>query len=183
MPASVQRGFSRSLILGPEDDAADPAATAAAPSEVPRSGLGADLGPGKGRCLVAGEWNSELYGPLLEAATTGAGDGDVHIAKNRMSGLWNEDQPLWRHLAAAQKRTLFFAGVNTDQCVLSTLTGAYNAGWDCVLVEDCCATRTPWGREVCLHNIGVSLFFGVPSPVLATHTFRHRIIPRLSGRK
>lgn len=41
MPASVQRSFSRSLI--------DPA------HKPPRYGLGADLGSGMGRALVAGE--------------------------------------------------------------------------------------------------------------------------------
>lgn len=55
---------------------------------------------------------------------------DVHYAKNRMSGLWNEEQALWKYLVNEGKdiRTLFFAGVNTDQCVLGTLTSAYSAG-------------------------------------------------------
>jgi len=151
MPAAVHRGFSRSLIVTDDNNP-----TAGPTSEVPRSGLGADLGAGKGRCLVAGEWNSEIYGPLLAAAAPE--EADWHCAKNRMSGMWSEEQPLRRRLVERGVRTLFFAGVNTDQCVLSTLTDAYNAGWDCVLVEDCCATRTPWGREVCLHNIAVSRF-------------------------
>jgi len=96
---------------------------------------------------------------------------DVHCAKNRISGMWSEEQPLWRYLEgkgvgesgdgqddsrmANPKRTLLFAGVNTDQCVLGTLESAYNAGWDCILIEDCCATTTEWGREVCLQNISV----------------------------
>ncbi len=144
MPASVQRGFSRDLISG------------ASPSlPIPRIGLGANLGGGKGRCLGAGEWNTDIYEPLKKYVNP----EDVHCAKNRMSGLWNEDQPLWKYLVKEGIKTLFFAGVNTDQCVLGTLTNAYNAGWDCVLVEDCCATCTEWGREVCLHNIGVSELF------------------------
>lgn len=57
--------------------------------------------------------------------------------------------------------TVFFAGVNTDQCVLGTLTDAYNAGWGCVLVDDCCATTTEGGKEVCLHNVSVSSPFHV----------------------
>lgn len=141
MPAGVLHGFARAMV-------ANPAAAA--------SGLGVDLGNGQGRCLVAGEWNSAIYeGPLADAAA----EEDVHCAKNRMSGLWTESQPLWRYLSEGEgreRKTLLFAGVNTDQCVLGTLTNAYNAGWDCVMVEDCCATTTEGASEVCLSNIGVS---------------------------
>lgn len=141
MPAGVLRGFARAAIVGDGPAAA---------------GLGVDLGGGRGRCLVAGEWNSAVYEGLGRAGAVAA--EDVHCAKNRMSGLWTEDQPLWRYLEGEGKetRTLLFAGVNTDQCVLGTLTNAYNAGWDCVMVEDCCATTTEGAREVCLSNIGVS---------------------------
>lgn len=145
MPASVQRSFSRSLI-DPEH-------------KPPRHGLGADLGSGQGRALVAGEWNTALYAPLAAAVRP----ADAHCAKNRMSGLWHQDQPLWRHLRARGARTLFFAGVNTDQCVLGTLTDAYNAGWDCVLVEDCCATTTEHGQDVCVWNVANSYGFVVRS--------------------
>ncbi len=136
MPAGVQRGFSRGWVAGTHA----------------HRGLGADLGDGQGRCLVAGAWNSDIYASLKERVRP----EDVHCAKNRMSGLWSEEQPLWRYLKESGKKTLLFTGVNTDQCVLGTLTNAYNAGWDCVMVEDCCATTTSGGREVCVHNIGVS---------------------------
>lgn len=147
MPAGVIRGFARSAIAAGTDNP-------------PRMGLGADLGDGQGRCLMAGEWNSAIYGPLAAAVRP----EDVHCAKNRMSGLWGPSQPLWRHLEKEGRRTLLFTGVNTDQCVLGTLSDAYNAGWDCVMVEDCCATTTPGAREVCLWNIGVSR--GSPRPFL-----------------
>lgn len=100
--------------------------------------------------------NAALYPPLAAAVRP----ADGHCAKNRMSGLWRPDQPLWRHLQASGTRTLFFAGVNTDQCVLGTLADAYNAGWDCLLVEDCCATTTEHGQDVCVWNVAV----GRPSP-------------------
>lgn len=148
VPAGVARGFARAVVAGEKDSA----------------GLGVDLGGGKGRCLVAGEWNSEIYEPLRRAVDE---VGDVRCAKNRMSGLWREDQPLWRYLEGSGKRTLFFAGVNTDQCVLGTLTDAYNAGWDCVLVEDTCATGTEGATEVCLTNVAVSNIF-LESSVLRT---------------
>jgi nicotinamidase-related amidase len=137
MPAGVVRGFARAVVAGEKDSA----------------GLGVDLGGGKGRCLVAGEWNAEIYEPLRRAVDE---VDDVRCAKNRMSGLWSEEQPLWRYLKRSGKKTLLFAGVNTDQCVLGTLTDAYNAGWDCVLVEDTCATRTEGATEVCLANVAVS---------------------------
>ncbi|WYZ44346.1 hypothetical protein EsH8_VII_000782 [Colletotrichum jinshuiense] len=153
MPASVHRSFSRSLILG----------TAVADDNVVRLGLGADLGDGMGRCLVAGEWNADIYVPLKQSAHP----ADVHCDKNRMSGMWDPEQPLRRYLeqsdAGKSKRTLLFAGVNTDQCVLGTLTDAYNSGWDCVLVEDCCGTKTPGAPEVCLHNVAGSYGFVITS--------------------
>jgi nicotinamidase-related amidase len=74
-----------------------------------------------------------------------------------MSGLWTPEQPLWKILEKEAKKTLLFTGVNTDQCVLGTLVDAYNAGWNCVLVDDCCGTTTVGGREVSFHNIAVSL--------------------------
>jgi nicotinamidase-related amidase len=39
--------------------------------------------------------------------------------------------------------TILFAGVNTDQCVLHSLTDANFLGYGCLLVEDCCATTSP----------------------------------------
>lgn len=147
MPAGVLHGFARAMVTG-------------AHGRGPATGLGVDLGGGKGRCLVAGEWNSEIYGALVEGGAVSP--ADVHCAKSRMSGLWSEGQPLWRHLSEVDGRgrkrtaTVLFAGVNTDQCVLGTLADAYNAGWDCVMVEDCCATTTEGAREVCLSNVSVS---------------------------
>lgn len=146
LPAGVSRGFARRAIVAEDGQEVN-------------AGLGVDLGEGKGRCLVAGEWNSAVYGPLGEEVR----EGDVCVAKNRMSGLWSGETELWRWLTEDEvgrgKRTLLFAGVNTDQCVLGTLTDAYNAGWDCVLLDDCSATGTPGAREVCLYNVGVSCGF------------------------
>ncbi|KAH6657850.1 isochorismatase [Truncatella angustata] len=145
MPAVVSRSFARSLVE---------------PSHpVRRLGFGADLGDGMGRTLMAGEWNSALYAPLAAAVNS----LDKHLPKNRMSGLWNEQTPLWRYLMQSGHRTLMFAGVNTDQCVLGTLTNAYNAGWDCVMVEDCCATTTDGGHDVCVHNVAGSYGFVIDS--------------------
>ncbi|ROW07673.1 hypothetical protein VMCG_03535 [Cytospora schulzeri] len=156
MPPGVARGFAKALIAGVEAGGGG-------------AGLGVDLGGGKGRCLVAGEWNAEVYGPLAGAVREGE---DVFCAKNRMSGLWHESQPLWGYLNGGlreeeKKKTLLFTGVNTDQCVLGTLTDAYNAGFDCVMVEDCCATTTVGAKGVCLANIGKNYGFVIDSETLA----------------
>ncbi|OHE97446.1 isochorismatase [Colletotrichum orchidophilum] len=176
MPASVQRGFSRSLILSEET-----ASSSDDKGTVARLGLGADLGDGKGRCLVEGEWNADIYEPLKRSSLR---PEDVRCNKNRMSGMWSPEQPLRKYLERTREevldasdasrgsgsgsgiRSLLFAGVNTDQCVLGTLTDAYNAGWDCVLIEDCCGTKTPGAPEVCLDNISGSYGF-----VISTETF------------
>jgi nicotinamidase-related amidase len=39
--------------------------------------------------------------------------------------------------------TLFFAGVNTDQCVSGTLHDAWSKGFDCILLRDGCGTTSP----------------------------------------
>ena len=146
MPAAVHRAFARQTI------AANPVPGEPTP---PRRGLGADLGDSQGRTLVAGEWNSAIFEPLQAHVLP----ADMHCAKNRMSGMWMAEQPLRKYLTAAGKKTLLFGGVNTDQCVLGTLADAYTAGWDCILVEDCCGTPTPGAREVCLLNASVSCPF------------------------
>jgi nicotinamidase-related amidase len=58
-----------------------------------------------------------------------------------MSGFW--DTPLDSILKNLGKTTLFFGGVNIDQCVLATLMDANFLGYDCVLVKDCSATTSP----------------------------------------
>ncbi|CAJ2500329.1 Uu.00g031820.m01.CDS01 [Anthostomella pinea] len=141
MPAGVLRGFANSLVARHEDPV--------------HSGLGVDLGAEKGRTLYAGAWNSEVV-PRLAASPVTDIEGDVFCAKNRMSGMWTPEQPLYKHLEKTGKTSLLFAGVNTDECVLGTLVDAYNAGWDCVLLDDCCGTTTPNGHEVTVYNLMVS---------------------------
>jgi phosphatidylethanolamine-binding protein len=98
MPAAVQLSFSRGLIAGTHT----------------HRGLGADLSDNQGRCLFVDSWNADIYDSLKKQVRP----EDVHCAKNRMSGLWNEEQPLWKYLEKAGKKTLLFTGVKTDQCVL-----------------------------------------------------------------
>ena len=58
-----------------------------------------------------------------------------------MSGFF--DTELDAVLRNLDVTTLLFAGVNVDQCVYATLCDAAGLGYDCVLLDDCCATTSP----------------------------------------
>jgi nicotinamidase-related amidase len=66
---------------------------------------------------------------------------DIKVDKYRISGFW--DTPLDSILRNLGVKSILFAGVNTDQCVLHSLTDANFLGYGCVMVEDCCATTSP----------------------------------------
>lgn len=90
---------------------------------------------GRGRILVRDEWGAAT----IEQLTVDPADIVVH--KHRLSGFWdNEFDSILRQRGIT---TLLFAGVNTDRCVFSTLQDANFLGYDCVLVEDACATVSP----------------------------------------
>ena len=128
MPPAVQRGFNRDLV--------------ASQGHGWHVGLGGELPGNQGRCLWKGSWNAQLYDPLLAASQI----DDLFFDKNRPSGMWSPNEPLHRYLRESEKKTILFAGVNTDQCVLGTLTDAYSWGFDCLLVSD--ATATDSGADV-----------------------------------
>lgn len=98
-------------------------------------GLGEPL-PGSGaHVLEKDSWAAAVVDELpIEA-------GDIKVDKYRISGFW--DTPLDSILKNLNCRSLLFAGVNTDQCVLHSLTDANFLGYGCILVEDCCATTSP----------------------------------------
>lgn len=102
---------------------------------------GTDVTVDAGRTLFRDTWNAALYGPL--ASYYQPAEGDVWRHKDRMSGLWNADTPASRDLAGSGITTLFFAGVNTDQCVGGSLTDAFSRGYDCILLKDGCGTTSP----------------------------------------
>ncbi len=79
-------------------------------------------------------------------------EADIFVDKYRMSGFW--DTPLDSILRGLAVQTLFFAGVNVDQCVMATLQDANFLGYDCILLEDCSATSSPsFCTEATLYNI------------------------------
>ncbi|SJL05642.1 uncharacterized protein ARMOST_08988 [Armillaria ostoyae] len=126
-----------------------------------RGGFGSELPGAFGRLLMRDALNSDLYGPLQEEYLKGKDLGtDVWIHKNRMSGLWGYQSALDLFLAENGITTLFFAGVNTDQCVLGTLVDAYFRGYDCVLLKDATATTSPeGGYENVVYNTANSYGF------------------------
>lgn len=117
-------------------------------------GSGAGLGepiPGGAPILREGSWGAQIVDELVPDAR------DVHVTKYRFSGFW--DTPLDSILRNLGVRTLFFAGVNADQCVMTTLQDAMFLGYDCILVEDCVGTTSPeYCMQATLYN--VKLLFG-----------------------
>ncbi len=103
------------------------------------TGLGDVLGNTPGalpsRVLEKNAWGAAVVDELKQD------DKDIHIDKYRMSGFF--DTCLDSVLRNLDVKTLLFAGVNADQCVLATLMDANFLGYDCVFIEDCCATTSP----------------------------------------
>ena len=88
-----------------------------------------------GPSLVRGEWGAQVIDELE------VDPADFIVHKHRLSGFWdNELDSLLRQQGLG---TLFFAGINTDRCVFSTLQDAAFLGYDCVLLKDACNTPSP----------------------------------------
>ncbi|ABA21201.1 Isochorismatase hydrolase [Trichormus variabilis ATCC 29413] len=98
-------------------------------------GLGDRLPKNDARVLMAGSWAAAVVDELQQLPQ------DICVDKYRMSGFW--DTPLDSILKNLGITTILFAGVNADQCVLTTLCDANFLGYDCILVKDCTATTSP----------------------------------------
>ncbi|KAK4992533.1 hypothetical protein LTR50_001075 [Elasticomyces elasticus] len=97
-----------------------------------------------GRKLMRGSWNAQPWDKLYDAQVAGVASGtDLYFNKNRLSGLWGAQTPLGLYLQEHEITTLFFGGVNSDQCVWGTLLDAYYKGFDVVYVDDIAATVSP----------------------------------------
>ena len=102
-------------------------------------GLGDPLPKNNAPVLTKGSWAAAIVDELKQLPE------DIQVDKYRMSGFW--DTPLDSILRNLGKTTLFFGGVNIDQCVMTTLQDANFLGYDCILVKNCAATTSP---EYCL---------------------------------
>jgi nicotinamidase-related amidase len=98
-------------------------------------GLGDPLPGGGGNVLEKDSWAAAVVDELAPV------EGDYKVDKHRISGFW--DTPLDSILRNLGIRSILFAGCNTDQCVLHTLTDANFLGYGCVMLDDCCATSSP----------------------------------------
>ncbi len=109
-------------------------------------GLGDPLPKNQAPVLEKESWAAAVIDELKPLET------DIKIDKYRMSGFW--DTPLDSILRNLGKTTLFFAGVNADQCVMTTLQDANFLGYDCLLIEDCTATTSPqFCLQATLYNV------------------------------
>ena len=117
-------------------------------------GKGAGLAeniPGGAPILLKGGWGAAIVDEL------NPGEQDIHVTKHRFSGFWDTElDSILRNMGLT---TLFFAGVNADQCVLSTLQDAMFLGYDCLMLEDCVATTSPdYCMQATIYN--VKLLYG-----------------------
>lgn len=96
--------------------------------------------------LEQGSWGARIIDALIQDPS------DIHVSKHRISGFW--DTPLNSILNNLDVKTLFFAGVNADHCVLGTLMDANFHGYDTILLEDCTSTTSPdFCMKATLHNV------------------------------
>ncbi|KAK5233001.1 hypothetical protein LTR47_005865 [Exophiala xenobiotica] len=121
-----------------------------------------------GKKLMRGSWNAEPYGVLGTMKDAGLAAGtDLYFNKNRLSGLWGPQTPLGLWLQENEMSTLFFGGVNADQCVWSTLVDAYFKGYDTIYVDDISqSTSPPYAQEMTRYNAQTYGFLGNSTPIL-----------------
>lgn len=122
-------------------------------------GLADPLPKNNAPVLTKGSWAAAVVDELPQAPD------DIWVDKYRMSGFW--DTPLDSILRNLGKTTLFFAGVNADQCVMATLQDANFLGYDCILLRDCTATTSPdFCFQATVYNVNQCFGFVADSTVL-----------------
>lgn len=122
-------------------------------------GLGDPLPKSHAPVLTKGSWAAAVVDELEILPA------DVQIDKYRMSGFW--DTPLDSILRNLGRTTLFFAGVNADQCVMATLQDANFLGYDCILLRDCTATTSPsYCMQATIYNVNQCFGFVADSLAL-----------------
>ena len=122
-------------------------------------GLGDPLPRNDAHVLLKDSWSAAVVDDLEQRPE------DIRVDKCRPSGFW--DTPLDSILRNLGVRTIFFAGVNTDQCVMCTLQDASCLGYGCVLLSDCCGTPSPdFCVQATLFNVNYCFGFVTDSPRL-----------------
>ncbi|WP_088890574.1 cysteine hydrolase family protein [Leptolyngbya ohadii] len=122
-------------------------------------GLGDSLPKNGTPVLQKGSWAAAVVEELIQEPN------DIWVDKYRMSGFW--DTPLDSILRNLGRTTLFFSGVNADQCVFATLLDANFLGYDCILLRDCTATTSPdYCLSATLYNVNQCFGFVADSTAL-----------------
>lgn len=107
---------------------------------------GAPIGaPGPmGRLLIRGEYGHDMVDELQPAP------GEPVIDKPGYGAFYQTDLDLL--LRNAGITTLLLTGVTTNVCVQSTLREAIDRGYECITLEDCCATS-----DMALHEATLAM--------------------------
>jgi nicotinamidase-related amidase len=130
-------------------------------------GLGDPLPKNGAPVLMAGSWAAAVVDELEQKLE------DICVDKYRMSGFW--DTALDSILRNLGRTTLFFGGVNADQCVMATLQDANFLGYDCILLSDCTATTSPdYCLQATLYNVKQCFGFVSDSQALSQSIDIHR---------
>ncbi|RUO30690.1 isochorismatase [Aliidiomarina sedimenti] len=112
---------------------------------VAMQGIGESLGSHK--ALISATWGTEVVEELADLQQ----DNDVVVDKVRTSGFYGTH--LEQILRTQGLNTLLFAGVNTDQCVTTTMEDACFRDYNVLLIEDATATSSPdFCKQAVLHN-------------------------------
>lgn len=128
---------------------------------------------GRGRILVRDEWGAATIDELT------VDRADLLVHKHRLSSFW--DNELDSILRQRGITTLLFSGINTDRCVFTSLQDANFLGYDCVLIEDACATTSPdFVRDAVVYL--VRLTHGVVSSIAAVAAAAGRHVPQRAPR-
>ena len=152
LPPMFYRNFGMSFL--PPKNTNIPAEKTRQEWRLERGGIGCDIGTVKldngteikaGRSLMKDQWNTELHDKLADAYKEGAqlSPPDVKFNKESHSGFWGGNTEFAGYLRHNDIKTLLFAGVNTDQCVLATLQDAVQQGYDAIMIKDACGTVSP----------------------------------------
>lgn len=127
-----------------------------------QDGTGAGLGekiPGGAPILRKGSWGAAVVDEI------NPGEKDIQVTKHRFSGFWDTElDSILRNMGIS---TLFFAGVNADQCVMTTLQDASFLGYDVLMLEDCVGTTSPdYCMQATLYNVRLLFGFTTASKAL-----------------